>query len=135
MKSSEHYWLVKQGNIRISLAEQSIFFHVDAEGKEACLLTSEDTKDVTDILTEYSRTLWEQANRKSAPLRNIQEIIDSNYTWLTDQGTLKIIPLPKTNEIKLSITGSGKCLFSMEQSIEIAQVLKHFCPDDLRHTN
>ena len=121
---SSYQWLVKKGRLSLSIDQQFILLQAYPEGGDICILTPEDVDDIIGILSELARTLWEKSGHQSGPLRTMQEIIDADLSWPTPQDTLTLIPSPETNDLKFKVSGRRECQLSMEQSIELAQVLE-----------
>lgn len=122
--SQIHQWLVKQGRIALSAEAPYLLMEIDGEGVDTCLIDPEDAFDIAQILTHHARLLWEASTRQSEPGPLLETLSDTAYRWKTSGGYLNVSLSPAATEIALSYSGQEPCALSVQQAVEIIQILQ-----------
>lgn len=126
MKNQVYNWYVKQGNMVIRRDEDSVFFQLDFEGADCCLLTDSDTAELIDLLTEVARQIWENPAYEKQPYAGpIYRTVDNTYSWQIGDSELLIRYNENEQAVEIRCTGNTALHLEVNYAVEIIQILEH----------
>ena len=122
-----YQWLVKQGRVGIYIEDQYLVLDIDPEGQESCLLTYQDTLDISKIMTELARELWNRSDKGNEYHQSLNIDGDDRFTWDIDGCNLVLSTSQHEHAIEIKYDNDNRlCRLSVEEAVEVIQILQLF---------
>lgn len=119
-----YQWLVKQGRLGLSASDSQVVLEVDTEGGSSCVLTPQDAMEVSTILTELARPIWDRSERSAPFTPSLQKFSESACRWDLENGDLVLFAIPESGDVGLAFSRAGACNLSVPKVVEVVQVLQ-----------
>ncbi len=119
-----YQWFVKRGRISIERQGDLIFIDIDGEGAESCLLTPLDAKEITDIVTSLSQTIWESQTEYSNYSQQYFTTDNKQFLWRNSENELLLDLYSNAPAIELALTGPSPFKMNVNQSVELIQIVQ-----------
>lgn len=121
-------WVVKQGSIMLFADNDKIHLEINKENNPSCLLTKDDAEEVILILTNISRSIWDNPDYAKEPYTRKLYTLDDNGKayWDINETRLFIGLNDQQDALELSLQGNPVMKVPINFSIEIVQIMTHF---------
>ncbi len=117
---------MKRGRIGLSTNENDLLLEIDTDGNESCLLTALDAREVSELMTDYAKQIWETSEEKEEYKQIYTVTTDNKYSWKST-GCELIVGLDKSQEsVEIQYQGNIPYIVSVNQAVEIIQALQSY---------
>ena len=107
-----------------------------ANNADFCAFNAQDCIQLADILEKLRQNLWEEGGKQpSKPIRSLAQIFDSNYQWKTPDTVLALGFNHDAKVMGLKLLQQKHCELSLEQVVELIQVIELFMAGQLKPKN
>lgn len=107
-----------------------------ASNADFCALNAQDCIQFANVLEKLRQNLWEEGGKQpSKPIRSLAQIFDSNYQWKTPDTVLALGFNHDANVMGLKLLQQKHCELSLEQVVELIQVIELFMAGQLKPKN
>ena len=121
-------WLVRQGNILLLADHDKVHLEINKENNPTCLLTKSDSEEVISILTDLSRSIWENPDYVKEPHTGNLYTLDNNgkVYWDINETRLFIGLNNEHDAMEINYQGNHVLKLPINYSVEIIQIMTHF---------
>lgn len=126
MENQVYNWLVKKGNILIQRNGDCIALQLDYENGDYCLLTSSDTYEIIELLTNISRQIWEDPTYERKPYTGqLYKKTENEYYWDIGDSQLLLKYNDTEDALEIKYKGNSRLNLEINYAVEIIQILEH----------
>ncbi|MEZ0006216.1 hypothetical protein ABH942_001579 [Flavobacterium sp. 28YEA47A] len=126
MEDKVYNWLVKKGNILIQKNGDCIALKLNYENGDCCLLTSSDTHEIIELLTNISKQIWEDPDYERKPYTNqLHKKTENEYCWEIEDSQLLLKYNDTEDVIEIKCKGNNSLNLEINYAVEIIQILEH----------
>ena len=123
--SKTFQWLVVRGRVGIRSEDSRVILELDPEGSAYCVLSAQDTQEISAIITDQARTIWEASDVAQEPPAEIDGNAYQACSLRTESGTLQLIVHDSMPLLALSLQSGTSCSMNITQAVALVQILQH----------
>lgn len=125
MNNKIYHWFVKSGTIQLQKNGDRIELQLKNENGKSCLLTPSDVDEITEILFNISREIWENPDYiKKSYTNQIFEKTGEQYSWNLENSELCIAFNESDNAVEIKSNGNNTLNLELNEVVEIVQILE-----------
>jgi hypothetical protein len=123
--SKQYNWLVVRGKVAIANEGTKILLDLGPEGSSYCVLSTQDALDISGILTDEAKNIWESSNKANGKSAIVKGDVHSACQLTTNTGELKIVIHDSDPLLAMVFSAMSTCEMDLEQTIALVQILKY----------